>query len=249
MRTIAIANQKGGSGKTTTAVNLAAALAERGERVVLVDLDAQGSASAWLGASELDDRLLDVFLADAAIHAIAQPTACSGLALVRASASLRDLALVHAVDVHNALRRALPTSATSDTVILDCPPALGHVVIAALAAADVVLVPVAAHAMELDGLAAIHRAIDTVQRRINPSLTLRVLACRVDHRTRLAGEVVAALRERLGARVLDTVIRENVRVAEAPSHAQPVLTYAPASAAAQDYRAAAAELIEVSLNA
>jgi chromosome partitioning protein len=242
MRTIAVVNQKGGSGKTTTAVNIAAALAERGEHVLLVDLDAQGSASAWLGTCRLDDRLLDVFIADAMLTDLARDTAWPRLSLVAASANLRDVAVAHAVDVHHALRRALPPPGRFDRVVLDCPPALGHVVIAALAAADMALVPVAAHAMELDGLAAAHRTITTVRQRINPDLALRVLACRVDHRTRLAGEVVATLRERLGAAVLTEVIRENVRVAEAPSHGLPVLGYAPRSAGAQDYRAAAAEL-------
>ena len=111
-----------------------------------------------------------------------------------------------------------PRSEDFDVVGLDCPPTLGHVVIAALAAADEALVPVAAHAMELDGLAAVHRSITTVQRRINPNLRLRVLACRVDHRAR-ATEVVDALPARPGEAVLSTVVRENVRVAEAPQRA------------------------------
>lgn len=244
MRVVAVANQKGGSGKTTTAVNLAAAVAECGGRTLVVDADPQGSASAWLGVRHLDDRLLDVFARDADLASLAQDTGVPGMRLVPASPNLRDTALAEVVDVHQALRRALPPRDVYDVVLIDTPPALGHVVIASLAAADVVLVPVAAHALELDGLAAIHRTACTVQRRINPDLRLQVLACRVDGRTRLAREVVDTLRGRLEDAVLATVIRENVRVAEAYSYEQPVLAYAPASAAAQDYRAVAAELLE-----
>lgn len=249
MHVLAIANQKGGSGKTTTAVNLGAALAEQGRRVLVVDADPQASASAWLSHQELDDRLLDVFVDDRNLADAAVPTGIRGLMLVPASPNLRDLAIADAVDVHQALRRALPPADAFDFVLIDCPPALGHVVIAALAAADEVLVPVAAHAMELDGLAAVHRTVMTVRRRMNPHLSLRVLACRVDARTRLAGEVVKTLRDRLGDAVLATVVRENVRVAEAPSHQQSVLTYAPTSAGAQDYRAVARELTEVRVDA
>ena len=240
MRVVAVANQKGGSGKTTTAVNLAAAAAELGRRVLVVDADPQGSASAWLGVRHLDDRLLEVFCHDTGLAGLAHATGVSGVRLVPASPNLRDTTVAEVVGVHQALRRALPPPGTYDVVLIDTPPALGHVVIASLAAADVVVVPVAAHALELDGLAAVHRTTATVQRRINPELRLRVLACRVDARTRLAREVLDTLRDRLGDAVLATVIRENVRVAEAYSHEQPVLAYAPASAAAQDYRAALA---------
>jgi chromosome partitioning protein len=244
---LAIANQKGGSGKTTTAVNLGAALAERGRAVLLVDLDAQASASAWLGCRNLHDGLVDVFTGDARLTDLAQFTCVermrSGLT------EPGDTAVAQAIDPHHALRRAIPEGGRYDYLLFDCPPALGHVVIAALAAAEQLLIPVAAHAMELDGLAAVHRTAEAVRSRMNPALELRVLACRVDARTRLAGEVVEALRSRLGPAVLSTVVRENVRVAEAPSHEQPVLSYAPLSAGAQDDRAVAAELEAVSIRA
>jgi chromosome partitioning protein len=242
MRVIAVANQKGGSGKTTTVVSVAGALAAAGHQVLVVDADPQGSASAWLGQRDPDDRLLDVFLEDAGLLGLAEPTVVPRLHLVPASPNLRDTAIAHAVDVHHALRRALPSGALFEFVLIDCPPALGHVVIAALAAADEVLVPVAAHAMELDGLAAVHRTITTVRQRINPDLQLRVLPCRVDGRTRLAKEVVATLRDRLGQDVMPCEVRENVKIAEAPSHEQPINLYAPSCAAAHDYRAVAAVL-------
>jgi cellulose biosynthesis protein BcsQ len=143
----------------------------------------KGSASAWLGVHQLDDRILDVFH-DARLDALArrhvldEPVARAGV-----TESARPC---HHGDSGRAPRVApgTPRSEDFDVVVLDCPPTLGHVVIAALAAADEALVPVAAHAMELDGLAAVHRSITTVQRRINPNLRLRVLACRVDHRAR-----------------------------------------------------------------
>ncbi|MBA2576675.1 MAG: ParA family protein [Euzebyaceae bacterium] len=177
----------------------------------------KGSASAWLGVHQLDDRILDVFH-DARLDALArrhvldEPVARAGV-----TESARPC---HHGDSGRAPRVApgTPRREDFDVVVLDCPPTLGHVVIAALAAADEALVPVAAHAMELDGLAAVHRSITTVQRRINPNLRLRVLACRVDHRAR-ATEVVDALRARPGEAVLSTVVRENVRVADAPQRA------------------------------
>jgi chromosome partitioning protein len=156
-----------------------------------------------------------------------------------------DTRIVQAVAPHQAIARALEDLDGFDEVVLDCPPALGHVVVAALSAADVALIPVAAHAMELDGLAAVHRTVDAVTRRVNPSLRRRVLACRVDRRTRLAHEIVSVLRERLGGEVLEAVVRENVRLAEAPSHGQAITVYAPTSSGAEDYRAVATELLGV----
>ncbi len=242
MDVIAVTNQKGGSGKTTTAVNVAASLAERGRRVLLVDLDPQASASRWLGADELDDRMLEVFEQDASLTELAASTSLDRVDLIPASPNLIDTRVAHTVDSHHALRRALKGLHEYHEVLLDCPPALGHIVISALAAADRALIPVAAHAMELDGLAAIYRTIHAVTRRINPQLERVVLACRVDGRTRLAREVVATLRARLPDDVLREVVRENVRLAEAPSHRQPITVYAPTSAGAEDYRAVAVAL-------
>lgn len=238
-----MANQKGGAGKTTTAVSVAAAWADGGRRVLVVDLDPQASASRWLGDGELDDRLLAVFEEGACLAGLAEPSGHPGVGLVPASPNLVGTRIAETIAPHHAISAALEGLEGCDDVVLDCPPALGHVVVSALAAADTALIPVAAHAMELDGLAAVYGTVDAVRRRVNPRLRRSVLACRVDRRTRLAHEVVSTLRAALADEVLDAVVRENVRLAEAPSHGQAITSYAPSSTGADDYRAVAAELL------
>lgn len=249
MRTIAVATQKGGSGKTTTAVNLAAALAERGRRVVVLDLDPQCSASRWLGAEPAaDDRqLLDVLTRGASLPALLRDTPLSGLAVIPGSPWLvaADAELSTKAGREVRLRKALSglSSGAVDVVLIDCPPQLGLLTISALAAADGVLVPLEASAMALDGLRSLEATVADVRDVLNPALTLdAVVLCRVDYRTRLSGDVEARARDLYGATVCATVIRENVRLAEAPSYQQPITAYDTASAGAADYRALAGEL-------
>lgn len=252
MRTIAITNQKGGSGKTTTAVNLAAALGELGKRVLLVDLDPQGSATTWLGVQRFDASVHDVFARGAGLDEVVIPeTSAPGVALAPAGAQLTQAErnLGGDFEALGALRLAfdgLPRGAY-DVVLVDCPPAVAFLTPAALLACHELLIPVEARAMALQGLAGL---LDRVKRMASPPFnhTLSIagiLACRVDARTNLSRDVVEALRTnaQIGALVFDTVIRENVRVAEAPSHALPVTLYAPHSPGAEDYRAATAELV------
>lgn len=243
-RVIALANQKGGAGKTTSAVNLGAALAEAGRRVLLVDLDPQGDSTKWLGHQPDGTGLYELFQERAQLDQLAQPTAVPGLELLPASKALaradRDLAGLIGIDYR--LRAALADAKPRDVALLDCPPNLGVLVAAALTAAGEAVVPVAAHVMELQGLADLLATISTVRRLTNPDLQLWVLACRVDGRTRLSAEVVAAIRTQFGDRALAGVIRENVRLAEAVAHQQPITVYDPHSTGAHDYRALASEL-------
>ena len=251
MRTVAVTNQKGGSGKTTTAVNVAAALAEAGQRVLLIDIDPQASASAWCGVTPEADPgrgLFDVFTGEKVnVSALAHVSDVHNLSVVPASPWLVNVEKAVAGDVgaETLLRRALARlPETWDWVFLDCPPSLGFLSLSALVACRDVLVPVEAHTMALAGLAALRQTIDRVRERLNPALAiLAILACRVDTRTNLSRDVVARLREWGGPLMLDTVIRESVRLAEAPSFHQPITVYAPASSGADDYRAAARELL------
>lgn len=257
MKTIAIVNQKGGSGKTTTAVNLAAALGAAGRRVLLADLDPQGSATDWCGvvnnenggnAANDSKGIYDVFVRNVGISAIVCKSSINALSLAPASPWMVGIekALANEVGAETILRQQLAqVSADWDYVLLDCPPTLGVLTVNALTASDYLLVPVEAHIMALNGLAQLLRTVELVQQRLNPQLTLHgILACRVDGRTRHALEIVEELRRRFGKLVYQTVIRENVRLAECPSFRQAISVYAPESAGAQDYRSLAQEIIK-----
>ena len=249
MRTLAIANQKGGSAKTTTAVNLAAALGERGCRVLLLDLDPQASASHWYGITDAGRGLLDVLVGHGTLAALVQPTRTAGVEIVPASTWLVGVekALAGEIGAETLLRRHLETLPADRWayVVVDCPPTLGLLTVNALAAVQTVLVPVEAHVMALQGLAQLLQTVEVVQARLNPALTIAgLLACRVHARTRHAQEVVEELRRRFGDLVYHVVIRDNVRLAECPSFGCPITNYAPRSPGAEDYRALAAELLQ-----
>jgi chromosome partitioning protein len=245
MRRVAIANQKGGVGKTTTVVNMGAALAELGKRVLVIDLDPQANASTWLGS--VDARALyEVFENGAPLEDAIRPTEVKGLDLVPSSSWMtraeRNAATQAGAEM--ILRSAVDELDPDayDFLLMDCPPALGLLCYSALAACGEVLVPVQTRVMPLAGLVALTQTIDTVKLRLNRRLKLSaVLPCQVDNRTALSKEVVEALREKFGEVVMNSVIRESVRVAEAPGHQLPVNLYAPDSMAADDYRKAAAE--------
>ena len=246
-RTIALTNQKGGSGKTTSAVNLAAALGERGRKVLVVDLDPQASASAWLGVRDGGRGLLDALTNGGSLDGLVLKTDAPGVSIVPSSSWLVGIerALAGEPGAELVLRGCLDRLPSRwDYVLLDCPPSLGLLAVSALAAAREVLVPVESHVMALHGLAHLLKTVDVVKARLNPDLVVSgIVACRVDGRTRHSLDVVDRLREKFGAQVFHTVIRENVRIAEAPSFAQPVTLYDTKSNGAEDYRALAAEVI------
>lgn len=247
MRIIACVNQKGGSGKTTTAVNLSAALAENGRRVLLIDLDAQASATSWYGIQNAGRELLDVLTSNGIIGSIAVDTAINGVSIVPASSWLvgAEKALTAEVGAETILRaklRDIPGD-TWDYILIDCPPTLGILTVNALAAAAEVLVPVEAHVMALAGVTQLLQTVDVVKQRLNPELAIAgLVACRVT-RTRHAQEVVEQLRQHFNDQVFRTVIRENIRLAEAPSFGQPITIYDSGCNGAADYRALAAELM------
>ncbi len=248
-RVVAIATQKGGSGKTTTAVNLAAALGDLGRQVLLIDFDPQGSASAWLGARDPDagNRLLDALLEGSPLELLARPSSAPGVDVIPASSQLAraERLLAEAMAGETALRRLLPglPAGRWDYVLIDCPPSLGLLTINGLAGAHEVLVPVEASLMAVAGLADLLRTVGVVQKLVNPELTVcGIFAVRVDARTILARDVVAALQRNFPGSALATVIRESVRLRQAWGYSKPINIWAPGTSGAADYRALAVEI-------
>jgi len=249
MKICAFFNQKGGSAKTTTTVNLAAALGEKGKRALVVDLDPQASASSWLGTRDGGRGLLGVFTESGRLGDLVTETAVPGVDLIPGSSWLMgtERAVAGEPGAEIILRRALGglPSGRWDFAFLDCPPSLGFLAVSALVAARGVLVPVEASTLALGGLAALLQTAERVKERLNPDLEVSgLLICRTDGRTRLSRDLEERLRERFGGLVFRSTIRENIRLREAWSFSQPITLYAPRSAGAEDYRRAASEFLK-----
>ena len=248
-RIIAIANQKGGVGKTTTAINLASALAEAGRRVLLLDLDPQGNASTGLGFSPPDRALTsyDLLRGETELDAAMVATIVLRLFLVPASPDLAGIELEMGQEPRreSLLARMLRGQVGGfDEVLIDCPPSLNLLTINALVAADSVLVPLQCEFYALEGLAQLMRTIERVQQGMNPRLALEgVLLTMYDQRNNLSDQVAADVRRHFADRVYTTMIPRNVRISEAPSHGMPVLMYDPRCAGAQAYAQLAREIM------
>jgi chromosome partitioning protein len=237
MRTIAVVNRKGGSGKTTTAVSLAGALAERGLSVLLIDLDPQASASAWLGEPSGDRGLFDALVGVRDLGDLVVRTKVPDLDIVPSSPWLmtaeQTLRGDMSVGVFRALDRLRPDW---NFVIVDCPPSLSYLAVGALMAVREVIIPVEAHSIALPGVAAVVREMSRIQSDLNPHLrSPMIVACRLN-RTVHARQVVEELDRVYGWRLARPTIRESIRLAEAEAARMPITTYAPDSGASADYR-------------
>jgi len=253
-RVLAVANQKGGVGKTTTAINLGTALAAIGEEVLIIDLDPQGNASTGLGIDRRNRRFstYDVLTGEAALRDAIVATAVPRLHLAPSTLDLSGLELEigQARDRAFRLRSALAPLNTIGTtaysyVLVDCPPSLNLLTVNAMAAANAILVPLQCEFFALEGLSQLLKTVESVREQLNPDLTIHgIVLTMFDARNNLSGQVVADVRQFMGPKVYDTVIPRNVRVSEAPSYGKPVLVYDLKCSGSEAYLRLATEIIQ-----
>jgi chromosome partitioning protein len=251
-RIITVANQKGGVGKTTTAINLATALAAIGERVLIVDIDPQGNASTGLGIDRQDRTVssYDVITGKLDLVSAALPTAVPGLSIVPSTLDLLGVEMEIAsqpdrvLKLRNAISAAGHSPAPFSYVLLDCPPSLNLLTLNSMAAADSVLVPLQCEFFALEGLSQLLETVDQVRSAINPNLTIQgIVLTMYDGRNNLANQVVDDVRAYMGEKVYETIIPRNVRVSEAPSYGKPAILYDLKCAGSQAYLQLASEVI------
>jgi len=255
-RILALANQKGGVGKTTTAINLGTALAAIGERVLIVDLDPQGNASTGLGIDRRSRSCstYDVLIGEAPLRDAVVPTAVPRLHIAASTMDLSGLELELGSTRDRAFRlrdaiAALNTDATPDTdytyVLIDCPPSLNLLTVNAMAASDAILVPLQCEFFALEGLSQLLQTVEQVRTTLNPNLSIHgIVLTMFDSRNNLSNQVVADVRQFMGAKVYNTMIPRNVRVSEAPSYGKPVLVYDLKCVGSEAYLKLATEVIQ-----
>lgn len=249
VRVLAIANQKGGVGKTTTTVNLGACLANMGKKVLLIDIDPQGNTTSGLGINKSDIKrcVYDALINDVPVDQVAIPTSVQNLFLLPATIQLAgaEIELVSTISREAKLKRALErVKHQYDYVLIDCPPSLGLLTLNALTAANAVLVPIQCEFYALEGLSQLMNTVQLVQKHLNPSLTLEgVVLTMFDARTNLSIQVVDEVKSHFRNKVYSTIIPRNVRLSEAPSHGEPIIVYDPKSKGAEVYIELAKEVV------
>lgn len=249
-RIIAVANQKGGVGKTTTAINLAACLAEAGKKVLTIDLDPQGNMTSGLGVdkNEVENTVYELMLDECSIKESMTDTVVDGMKVIPSNVNLAgtEIELLGIPEKEYILRNAVDyIKEDYDFIVIDCPPSLNMLTINAMTTANSVLVPIQCEYYALEGLSQLIHTIDLVQQRLNPNLLIEgVVFTMYDVRTNLSNQVVENVRNNLDAKIYDTLIPRNIRLAEAPSYGLPINLYDSKSAGAESYRLLAKEVID-----
>ena len=249
-RIIAIANQKGGVGKTTTTVNLSACLAEAGKRVLVIDMDPQGNTTSGFGLDKegTENTVYDVLIGECDLKDAIRTTAVKKLDIVTSNIDLTgaEIELLNVEEKEYILRKEAETIESKyDYVIIDCPPSLNMLTVNALTTADTVLIPIQCEYYALEGLSQLMYTIDLVKNRLNEDLMVEgVVFTMYDSRTNLSAQVVENVRDNLEYNIYNTIIPRNVRLAEAPSYGMPITVYDPKSAGAESYRKLAKEVIK-----
>jgi chromosome partitioning protein len=248
-RIIAITNQKGGVGKTTTAINLAATLAEANQKVLLLDFDPQGNATSGFGVdmSEVEHSIYDALTGDCDLSETILEDVIENMDLIPADMDLAatDVEFVDVDRKNYVLKDILrPYKEQYNYILIDCPPSLGTITVNALTAADTVIIPIQCEYYALEGLKQVMESIHIVQQQLNPELKLEgIVFTMYDSRNRLSQDVVDAVRQNFKGNIYDTIIPRNVRLAEAPSHGEPITIYESSSSGAESYRRLAAEVM------